>query len=132
MLQSPAMKAILFGLILLCASNSFAQPGGTILEILRRVDLQNQHLKTLSGNITVSIKDGKNATPTVHAGTIRLVRTPERLTALRIDWSRGHESLFIAGERYRLRQPDKRRVIAGTLRREILWPTLFDNFSRKH
>ena len=106
-----------FGLSVLvsvfCVTGANAQ--GPLTEILRRMDLNNQHLKTLRADVKMEKHNPQlNVTDTTVGSTSYISKTVNGTMYVRINWTRPvEEQISVIGDNYELYRPRLNQVIVG-------------------
>ena len=104
-----------FGLIFSLSTVREARAQGITEEALRRMDVYNKSLQSLSADVTMVKTNAQlNVSDTTYGNTSYLPKTAKRGTYVRINWTKPvEEQISVRGDDYELYQPRLNQVYVG-------------------
>lgn len=95
-------------------TNTNAQGGGNLNEVLRRMEVNRNTMKTLRSNVTMVKYNAQLKEPDTSQGTCIFMPIKEREALIRIDWTKPvAETLAVVEGKYVLYRPRLKQAITG-------------------
>ena len=106
---------ISFGLLVSAVSVKEVRAQDLIGDIMRRMDVNNKNLQSLTADVTmVKYNPQINTYDTTNGTANYLPKTPKRVMYIRIDWTKPvQESISVIGDAYELYRPTLNQVYVG-------------------
>ena len=107
--------AIGLGMLMMSVSATDANAQGPLTEILRRMDLSNKALQSLTASVTMVKTNTQLGLADTTVGTMSyLPKTAQHPMYIRIDWTKPlEEHMSVIGDKYELYRPRLQQVIRG-------------------
>ncbi|MBK8466715.1 MAG: outer membrane lipoprotein carrier protein LolA [Chloracidobacterium sp.] len=104
-----------FGLLISSVSVTEAKAQNILGEILKRMDLNNKALQSLTANVTMEKVNVQINDSDIYIGsTSYLPKTAKRGSYIRVDWTKPtEEQMAVIGDNYELYRPRLNQVIVG-------------------
>lgn len=128
---------ISLGLLISSVSVTEAKAQNILGEILRRMDLNNKSLQSLTADVTMEKMNVQiNDSDTYSGSTSYLPKTAKRSAYIRVDWTKPtEEQMAVIGDSYELYRPRLNQVIVGKVSKaknspSVGGPLAFMNMSK--